>query len=166
MNNMMNKLKNNKRGFTLIELIVVVAIIGILVLIAAPRFTGFTKDAKVATMQADVKTLSNSALVYNIENDTSWPVADPATASHTLTVGADTTDLYPINTKDATFTDMVKSTSNGYDSYLIAIDGKYEGEVFSIKGEEDRAGTKHFGTNFVESGKEEGSQVGVTIAPK
>lgn len=41
----MNKRLHNKKGFTLIELIVVIAIIAILAAVLIPRFTGFTKDA-------------------------------------------------------------------------------------------------------------------------
>lgn len=72
----MSKLRKNKKGFTLIELIVVIAILGILVLLAAPRYLGYTRDANKATMQADAKVLSNAALVFNIENeakDKEWP---------------------------------------------------------------------------------------------
>ena len=46
----MNKVRKNKKGFTLIELIVVIAILGILVLLAVD--SRYTKNANVATMQA------------------------------------------------------------------------------------------------------------------
>jgi type IV pilus assembly protein PilA len=65
---LINKLRN-KKGFTLIELIVVMAVIGILVLLAAPKFLGYTKDANVTAMQSDAKVLSNAALMYNIDNE-------------------------------------------------------------------------------------------------
>lgn len=47
--------RNGKRGFTLIELIVVMAILAILVLLAAPRFIGKTEDARVAQIMNDIK---------------------------------------------------------------------------------------------------------------
>lgn len=46
----------NKKGFTLIELIVVIAILGILALFLVPSFMGYARDAKVQVMKANVKT--------------------------------------------------------------------------------------------------------------
>ena len=44
----------NKKGFTLIELLTVIAILGILVLLAAPKFLGYTEQAKLAQIKNDV----------------------------------------------------------------------------------------------------------------
>lgn len=45
----------NKKGFTIIELLTVIAILGILVLLAAPKFLGYTEQAKLAQIKNDVK---------------------------------------------------------------------------------------------------------------
>lgn len=54
---MKNQIKKRKKGFTLIELIVVIAILGILALIAVPRFVGVTADAQTAADQATSRTI-------------------------------------------------------------------------------------------------------------
>ncbi|BDF57942.1 hypothetical protein CE91St36_07590 [Christensenellaceae bacterium] len=53
--------KNGKKAFTLIELIVVIAIIGVLVAILVPTMMGFVDDAKDATRLANARTVYSSA---------------------------------------------------------------------------------------------------------
>lgn len=59
----------NKKGFTLIELIVVIIVIGVLVLLAAPKFLGYTEKAKLTQIQNDVKAMENSVEVYLSNSD-------------------------------------------------------------------------------------------------
>ncbi|BCV21812.1 prepilin-type N-terminal cleavage/methylation domain-containing protein [Moorella sp. Hama-1] len=54
----------NSRGFTLIELMVVVIIIGILAAIAVPQFMGQSDKAKVAKANADLKTIGSAIEMY------------------------------------------------------------------------------------------------------
>lgn len=59
--------KRNKRGFTLIELIVVMAIIGILVLLAMPKFLGYTQRARITNIKHDVKVAEDKIEEYLIK---------------------------------------------------------------------------------------------------
>ena len=54
----------NRRGFTLIELMVVVAVIGILTAIAIPLYTNMQVRARVAKAQADSRALVSAISVY------------------------------------------------------------------------------------------------------
>ncbi|MGV8148615.1 MAG: prepilin-type N-terminal cleavage/methylation domain-containing protein, partial [Alkaliphilus sp.] len=50
---------NNKKGFTLIELIIVIAIIAILMIIAVPRFAGFTDRAEDRMAESNLEMVQN-----------------------------------------------------------------------------------------------------------
>ncbi len=61
--------KNNRNGFTLIELMLVVIIIGALVAMVMPRLAGRGEQARAATARADIQTNIATALkLYELDN--------------------------------------------------------------------------------------------------
>jgi type IV pilus assembly protein PilA len=78
----MNKLLSKKEGFTLIELMIVVAIIGILAAIAIPAFVNYVKRSKTSEAGANLKSLfTGAASYYERENWTQGLVAPGGSAA-------------------------------------------------------------------------------------
>jgi prepilin-type N-terminal cleavage/methylation domain-containing protein len=83
-------MKSRRRGFTLIELMIVVMIIGLLAAIAIPRFTHVKQKARVATMQTALKNLGQAEETFFAEHGEYTASLDSLnfapTAEMTLTV--------------------------------------------------------------------------------
>ncbi len=94
------KLSAKKRGFTLVELLIVIVILAVLAAIAIPRFMDSGARSKEASLRGDLKLLRNSIELFH--NDTgAWPTAladltgsaapasgkDNAGSSKTITAG-------------------------------------------------------------------------------
>ncbi|MBQ8928201.1 MAG: type II secretion system protein [Oscillospiraceae bacterium] len=64
------------KGFTLVELIVVIAVIGVLAGILVPTMMGYVKKAKIANANSAAKSLYNATMSALREADVSRPVPD------------------------------------------------------------------------------------------
>ena len=71
---MFNK-KNSQKGFTLIELMIVVVIIGILAALAIPRFMRATTKSKQSEAKQILKQVYTMQQAYRQEKDLYWPTA-------------------------------------------------------------------------------------------
>jgi general secretion pathway protein G len=68
-------LQRRSAGFTLLEIMVVVIIIGVLAATIIPQFMGTTHDAKVSAAKADVAQLENALERFNLHMDR-YPTMD------------------------------------------------------------------------------------------
>ena len=81
------KVKKSKKGFTLIELMIVVAIIGILAAIAVPKFAQMLEKSREGATKGNLSSIRSSVSIYYSEKEGTWP-GDLTTAY--------TSYLYPI----------------------------------------------------------------------
>jgi len=66
-------MKTVKNGFTLLELLIVIAIIGILVAMGTASYSTAQKKARDATRRGDMKAIQNAFEQYYADNDGSYP---------------------------------------------------------------------------------------------
>ncbi len=59
---------NNENGFTFIEIIVVVIILGILAAIVLPKFTGRTEEARISAAQSQLGVFATALDAYELDN--------------------------------------------------------------------------------------------------
>lgn len=82
---MFENLRKKKKGFTLIELIIVIAIIAILATIAIPKFGNIREDANKKVDEANAKTIANTAAVlYENGSFTNLPIREELKSGTTL----------------------------------------------------------------------------------
>ena len=82
---MLSKLKrNNKKGFTLIELMIVVAIIGIMAAIAIPNFLNYMCKSKQSEAKVGLGTLATGQESYYVEYDSYTSSLTRAASSPTM----------------------------------------------------------------------------------
>jgi general secretion pathway protein G len=65
-----SRLVDSQKGFTLLEIIVVVTIIAILAAYIAPKIAGRADDARISKAKSDIRVLESSMELYKLDNFT------------------------------------------------------------------------------------------------
>ena len=126
-----------KSGFTIVELLVVIVVIGILAAITLVSYTGVTSRANIAVMQSDLSNSSKRLKIYQaiygsyptIDSTTKCPTAPTVDNTLCLKTSPNNTFTY---TSDGTTFNLVETNTNGMvynvtDSTAVAVYPWYPG---------------------------------------
>ena len=97
----MRNVRNIPRGFTLIEILIVVIILGILAAIVIPQFSSASNDARKSALESTVQTLRSQVALYRLQHNDKLPGAGTGAAFSSaqfwtdLTSQSDATGLIP-----------------------------------------------------------------------
>ena len=124
------------RGFTLIEVLVVVAILGILAAIVVPRIMDRPDEAKRVAAKADIATLVNQLKIYRLDNG-NYPTTEQGLMA---LVQRPTTNPAPGNWKQGGYLERLPKDPWGTDYQYLAPGVRSEIDVFSFGADRVRGG--------------------------
>jgi len=123
-------------GFTLIEVLVVVAILGILAAIVVPRIMDRPDEAKRVAAKAEIGTIVQALKLYRLDNG-----GYPSTEQGLLAlVQKPTTNPVPTNWKQGGYLERVPKDPWGSDYQYLNPGVKGEIDVFSLGSDHARGG--------------------------
>jgi general secretion pathway protein G len=117
----MNRL-NNRGGFTLIEIMVVIVILAMLAALVGPRLMGRTDDAKVTDAQVQIKNIETALKLYKLDNG-SYPSTEQGLGA---LVAKPTVGVIPKNYKDGGYLESKKMPKDPWgNDYLYVSPGEH-----------------------------------------
>ncbi len=76
-------MNRNNKGFTLVEILIVVIILGILAAVVIPQFTEASNDARESALASDLQTLRSQLELYKVQHIGRYPSQDEDDAADT-----------------------------------------------------------------------------------
>lgn len=125
----LNKKKNDNKGFSLVELIIVVAIMAILVGLLAPQYIKYVEKSRKSADASNLSEMVNAVQIYAADSESNL-----AAGTYTITIGTNGT------TVDAALDPVIASTAPDYKTIKLKSnkwleDGKTNANVEAISAE-------------------------------
>ena len=116
----MNLIKSNQKGFTLIELVIIIVVLGILAAVAIPRYQNITAEAKEAAARGALGAIRSGITIFYANQAVTtgiatWPTQAQIEAKDTVMAYTFPSNPYQIKTNapDSVVTGVTKGTIVG-----------------------------------------------------
>ncbi|WP_193315060.1 type II secretion system protein [Poseidonibacter ostreae] len=105
-------MKKMKKGFSLLELIFAIVVIGIIASFAIPKYLDTRDSALVSTLKRDISTAITSIQSYHLQNGSISKISDAVTLNTTNWTIEDLKITYQDNTTDCAIIEVKESKLN------------------------------------------------------
>lgn len=119
---------NNQKGFTLIEIMVVVVILSILAAFAVPRIMSRPDEARITKAQQDIRAIESALKLYRLDNFR-YPTTDQGLQA---LVEKPTSSPEPKNWKQGGYLDRLPQDPWGNDYYYLSPGEQGEIDIYTL----------------------------------